>query len=268
VWILLVLVADIEWLQVGTDEVKVAGGERGAVAHHEPAGLDAGMPTDGAYAHAILLDAQRRSADALKEYGRALDELDGLDRLMAPSRVCMDRWRARILGQRELAERSLEEEAYAEVVPTSAPAHANLADSMRARYLAVRSFTGRIPRALWDGARAEYERALEIDPRNVQARIGLASTWADGGDVPRGRIEILSLGRRVKEELFAVPLAAFSLAAGDPDDAIDRLAHADLRPEERRALLVGSLFEGLRPDPRFRAIFPSPELAPLVGDCR
>jgi tetratricopeptide (TPR) repeat protein len=227
--------------------------------------LDDAIPHDGDYARGARLDAAGKFVEALRAYSAALRAL------AAPSSLsrfgpdlegrCVEAWRAKIMWQREQTEHIVEGESYAQVMPTVAVAHFNLAAAYHRKVLALRSYLGRAPRRLWEQARAEYLHALEIDPRHVLARLGLAALLAAADLHDEARAEVAVLGRHRDDEDLALYVAAFEAANGDDDAAMAALARVAPRAELRRWALRVSDFDGLRGDPRWLRMF-----APVAGD--
>src|SRR5688572_10122621 len=94
------------------------------VVRAEPRGVEAGLPRTGAYGRGVALDAAGDHASALREYARALGDLDRLSDVLETPASCRAAWRGKVAWQRERSEELLEQEAYASVTPTSALAHA------------------------------------------------------------------------------------------------------------------------------------------------
>jgi tetratricopeptide (TPR) repeat protein len=228
--------------------------------------LDEGIPSDGAYARGIQLDAEGRHADALRAYGDALGELRGLSRLTA--RGCAPLWRAKIYWHREQSERLLEEEAYVSVMPTSALAHHNLGAAYHAKFLSIRAFLGRAPRGLWDKAAASYKNALAVDSRYAPARLGLAALYAEAGDRTAARAQLALVSRRLEDDALLMHFAAFYAAVGDVDAALATLDRAVIHGDNRRWAVRSNEFDVLRDHPQFKSLMaPSRLEAALLDKC-
>lgn len=256
--------ADEEW--IAFPAAAAAGG--GSVAHGNAArvrrqtgtraGLEAGMPRDGAYARGILLDARGQHVEALREYAAALAELDSLAAVAQSPDARFLSWRAKVAWQREQSEELLERDAYAAVMPGSVIAHYNLGATLHAKFLSVRAFLGRGPKLLWNGAMAEYREALRIDPRFSPARLGAAALYADAGLFEPARAEFAQVGRRRDEDDFAMRVAAYYASIGEADEAFAYLARAVTRLDQIRWALRSNDFDALRTDERFARLVGKP----------
>jgi tetratricopeptide (TPR) repeat protein len=247
---------DVEWLDGEEPAVRVSTGGAARVSRgaERPLGVERTLPRDGAYARGIRADAQGRHLDALREYSQALSDLESLSATTTDTARCLTAWRGKIAWQRDESEMLLEQEAYAATMPQSVVAHHNLATAYHNKFLAVRAFLGRGPRALWERARDEYLLAIELDDDHAPARIGLASLYAQAGRLRDARVTVAGLGRRAGEPSLALQIAAFHTAAGELDEALDRLEAVTLRSEQRRWLVRSNDFDALRGEARFRKL--------------
>jgi tetratricopeptide (TPR) repeat protein len=247
---------EVEWLEGEAPALRVSTGDGALVRRGDerPLGVERTIPRDGAYARGIRLDAEGRHLDALREYTQALADLDSLSAATAKDARCLGAWRGKIAWQRDESEMLLEQEAYAATMPQSVVAHHNLATAYHNKFLAVRAFAGRGPRALWERARDEYLIAIALDDDHTPARIGLASLYAHAGRTRDARVTIAGIGRREAEPSLAVQIAAFHTAIGELEEAIDRLEAVKLRSEQRRWMVRSNDFDALRGDARFRRL--------------
>lgn len=247
------------WLRLLGTAALVVTGKNVQVVRTPAVGAEAGLPRGGAYDRGVALDAAGDHASALREYSRALVDLDSLSDYLGASGSCRAAWRGKIGWQRERSEELLEQEAYAAVTPGSSLAHANLATAYHHKYLAVRArlagdahgmALAEKAAALAERAEAEYGLALELDRRNGHARAGLAGLRAQVGRTDAARREMAILGKRAAEPALLLRVAAYHAALGDLDAAFAALADVPANAELGRALWSNE-FDPLRADPRF-----------------
>ena len=249
-------VAADEWIEVApvARTVDSGGVDQLVINPRYPQGLEAGMELRGTYARAIRLDRAARFVEAARIYAEASSELESLASQTSPNAKCLLGWRAKSEWQREEAEQILEQQSYVEIMPGSTLAQFNLGLAYHGKMLAVRAFRGRVPRRLWDRAAAAYRAALEADSRFAPARLGLAALYAAAGDEVTARDELARIGRRHDDPALGVYVAMAEAALGERDAALRVLAHAEVRPHQRRWMVRSNFFDLLRDAPEFWAL--------------
>lgn len=231
-------------------------------ARKAPAGSEAGLPRDGAYARGIELDAAGRHGEALRSYDDALTELDGLAEVAGASVEDLERWERKIQWQRDQSEVLLEQSAYVAVMPTSVPARFHLATAYHAKFLSTRAFLGKGSRLLWDAGVAAYKDALALDGRHAASRAGLAALYAEADLLAEARREFARVGRHANDEEIARYVAVYHAAVGDREQAftyLRRAVGADTELELHRWIADSNDFDGLRDDRRFAELTTSPD---------
>jgi len=230
-----------------------------AVTSSPAAGIEATMPRSGAYAEGIALDAQQRWGESLAAYRRARAEYVRMAKTRPRWSKVIAQWIVKadfqIRQSRKLQQTTHYPQWRWRQQYTSAHTHFYRAAARHDKWLAIRAFTGRGPRALLDATIKDYKAALNKRPAYAVALLGLATLYHQSGQGDAGR-ELFTKLRRPTSRWMAINLAAYHAAAGHRAHALKLLGDA-LRYSRRtneRAITSSNHFDTLRADPRFRAL--------------
>jgi tetratricopeptide (TPR) repeat protein len=228
------------------------------VTSNPTAGLEAGMPRTSAYAAGIDLDLRQQWQESYRAYRRARGEFREMLAKRPRWRETIKGWLAKAEFQIEQSRRLMQQAHFGhwswQSHRVSAHTHYYRATAKHNKWLSIRAFTGRAPRALLESTIKDYEAALQQRPNYTLARMGLAGLHHEAGQHERGRQHFRKI-RGSPPRWMATALAYYHTAAGDTAKALDLLERAvRYSSSNSRHIYRSNDFDRLRSHPRFRAL--------------
>ncbi|MCA9665887.1 MAG: hypothetical protein KC503_09880 [Myxococcales bacterium] len=231
------------------------------VSANPTAGVEANMPRDGAYARAIELDSKMRWDDSYTAYSQAIGEFRKMISKRPRWKKMIELWIEKAEYMRSQSSRLRTSRYYRRYYYRYRYRNPSYrwrrAEAMHNKWLAIRAFTGRAPRALLDKVIADYTFVLGRTTSYPQAQLSLAALYHEVGQHDKGQRLFKKLPKaQYRHSWRASYVAYYYAAAGNARMALKYLRKAMTysRSSTQRVMRQSNDFDRLRSHPEFRRL--------------